>query len=147
MIEGSCLCGAIAFEIDGRLTPIQLCHARRCQKFTGSAFSPEVAAKTADFRWLRGEELITRYEAPLLNEPPPLRRAFCRICGSPAPLELEGSDYTVMLAGVLDGDPGVAAFRHIFVDQRAAWDEISDDLPQHALRPAKNELLPSRPAK
>ena len=45
MVRGSCLCGGVAFEIDGRLTPIQLCHARRCQKFTGSAFPPEMAAK------------------------------------------------------------------------------------------------------
>jgi len=146
MPKGSCLCGGVAFEIDGRLTPIQLCHARRCQKFTGSAFSPELAAKASRFRWLRGEDLITRYEAPLLHEPPPLRRAFCRTCGSPLPIMLEGSDYIIMLAGVLDGDPGVRAFRHIFVDERAPWDEISDDLPQHGLRPGRNELLPSRPA-
>jgi hypothetical protein len=44
-VRESCLCGGVAFEIDGRLTPIQLCHARRCQKFTGSAFPPEMAAK------------------------------------------------------------------------------------------------------
>ena len=42
MIRGSCLCGAVAFEVDGRVTPIQLCHAHRCQKSTGSAFSPEL---------------------------------------------------------------------------------------------------------
>ena len=40
MIRGSCLCGAVAFEIDGRVTPIQLCHARRCQKF-----NPQPGAK------------------------------------------------------------------------------------------------------
>ena len=59
MITGSCLCSGVAFAIDGRLTPMQLCHARRCRKFTGSAFSPELAARTSQFRWLRGEELIS----------------------------------------------------------------------------------------
>jgi hypothetical protein len=76
MIRGSCLCGAVAFEIDGRVTPIQLCHARRCQKFTGSAFSPELAARAERFRWLRGEDQLAHYEAPLLREPPPLRHIF-----------------------------------------------------------------------
>ncbi len=45
MIRGSCLCSAVAFEIDGRVTPIQLCYAQRCQKSTGSAFSPELCAR------------------------------------------------------------------------------------------------------
>jgi len=58
VIQGSCLCGAVAFEIAGRVTPIQLCHARRCQKSTGSAFSAEVAARADRFRWLRGAENI-----------------------------------------------------------------------------------------
>jgi hypothetical protein len=141
MVTGSCLCDAVAFEIEGRLTPIQLCHARRCQKYTGSAFSPEVAAKRSIFRFTRGEELLTQYEAPLLREPPPMRRAFCRVCGSPMPVPLEGTDYMVLLAGVLDDDPEARPFRHIFVGQKAAWEGIADDLPRFDERPPANELL------
>jgi hypothetical protein len=137
----------VAFEISGRLTPIQLCHARRCQKFTGSAFSPELAAKRSRFRWIRGEELITVYEAPLIREPPPLRRAFCRVCGSPLPVSLEGTDYVVLLAGVLDDDPETKPFRHIFVSQDAAWNRISDDLPQFEERPpADQQIQPKLPS-
>lgn len=145
MVSGSCLCGGVAFEIDGRVTPIQLCHARRCQKFTGSAFSPELAAKRSRFKWVRGEELLTHYEAPLLREPPPLRRAFCRICGSPMPVPLEGTEFFVLLAGALDGDPGTGAFRHIFVGESAAWDRIEDDLPRYEGRPPVEETLRPRP--
>jgi hypothetical protein len=141
MVRGSCLCGGVAFEIEGRLTPIQICHARRCRKFTGSAFAPEVGARRSALRWLRGEELITVYEAPLLREPPPLRRAFCRVCGSPLPTPLEGTDFVVLLAGVLDGDPGTRPFRHIFVDQAAPWDAIGDSLPRFEERPPADPRL------
>ncbi len=141
MVNGSCLCGGVAFAIEGRLTPIQLCHARRCQKFTGSAFSPELAAKKSRLRWIRGEELITVYEAPLLREPPPLRRAFCRVCGSPLPVPLEGTDYVVLLAGVLDDDPGTKPFRHIFVGQDAPWNGISDSLPRFEERPPADQRI------
>jgi hypothetical protein len=141
MVRGSCLCGGVAFEIDGRLTPIQLCHARRCQRFTGSAFSPELAAKAAALRWLRGEELIRVYEAPLLREPPPLRRAFCRVCGSPLPVPLEGTDWVVLLAGVLDDDPGTKPFRHIFVAHGPVWHEITDELPRFEERPPEHQRL------
>src|SRR2546427_1099567 len=105
MTKGSCLCGGVAFEIDGRLTPMQYCHARRCRKATGSAFAAELAALAADFRWTRGEDLITIYEAPLLRDPPPYRHAFCGICGSPLPVVLEGTALVVLHAGVLDDEP------------------------------------------
>jgi hypothetical protein len=144
MITGSCLCSGVAFAIDGRLTPMQLCHARRCRKFTGSAFSPELAARTSQFRWLRGEELISVYEAPLLHEPPPLRRAFCRTCGSPLPVPLEGTDYILLLAGVLDDESATPPFRRIFVGQRAPWDQITDDVPRYDARPPAHQRLPGQ---
>jgi hypothetical protein len=133
----------VAFVIEGRLTPIQLCHARRCQKFTGSSFAPELAAKKARFRWIRGEELITVYEAPLLREPPPLRRAFCRVCGSPLPVPLQGTEYVVMLAGVLDDDPGTRPFSHIFMSQEAPWSSVGDSLPRFMERPPAEHRLPA----
>jgi len=132
MVTGSCLCGGIAFEIDGRLSPTQYCHATRCRKATGSAFAPELVALASAFRWTRGEDLITTYEAPLLREPPPYRNSFCRICGSPVPGPLDGTPFVVVRAGVLDGEPDTRPFRHIFVSQQATWHAITDDLPQHA---------------
>ena len=144
MVHGSCLCGGVAFAIDGKLTPIRLCHAQRCRKFTGSAFSPEVAAKASKLRWIRGEELISVYEAPLLREPPAFRRAFCRVCGSPLPVVLEGTEYVVVLAGVLDDDPGTKPFSHIFVGQDAPWNHIDDDLPRFEARPPPELRIRSR---
>jgi hypothetical protein len=73
MVSGSCLCGSVAFEIEGRLTPIQYCHATRCRKATGSAFAAEVAALTSAFRWIRGEDLITVYEATVADDRLPQR--------------------------------------------------------------------------
>ena len=109
MIRGSCLCGGVAFEIEGRLSPIQCCHATRCRKSTGAAFAPEVATRKRSFRWVRGEELVTLYEAPLLREPPPFRKAFCSVCGSPLPVVEQDNDFVAFLAGVLDGDPETTA--------------------------------------
>ena len=144
MINGTCLCGAVRFEIDGRLTPIQYCHARRCQKATGSAFAAEVAAPASAFRWIQGEELVTVYEAPLIREPPPYRHAFCRVCGSPLPVPLEGTPYIVLHAGVLDGEIDARPFRHIFVEQHPSWHTISDDLQQFDQRPPADQRLPRK---
>ena len=74
--------------------------------------------------------LITRYQAPVRREPPPYSTAFCSRCGSPVPDPPPGSTWFEIAAGTLDGDPGVRPDRHIFVEHRAAWYEIADDLPQ-----------------
>ncbi len=35
-----------------------------------------------------------------------------------------------MPAGILDDDAGARPIAHIFVDSKAPWNEITDDLPQ-----------------
>jgi len=105
MITGGCLCGAARFVVDGELLPVQLCHSRRCRKATGADFAPEVAVAAEDFRWMQGAELVSIYEAPLLYEPPPYRRGFCRICGSPLPVVEPDAPFVTFLAGVLDELP------------------------------------------
>ena len=141
MVRGSCLCGAVAFEVEGDLTPIQLCHARRCRKATGASAAPELLAKMSGLRWIRGTDRIQVYEAPLLEEPPAYRRAFCTRCGSPLPAEIEGTGFALLNPGVLDDDPGSREFRHAFVEQKAPWHEITDELPVFAGRPPRPEGL------
>jgi hypothetical protein len=132
---GSCLCGEVAFEIAGPLTPILYCHAARCRKATGAAFCPEMLARREHLRWLRGEPLVAVYQAPLLREPPPYRRAFCSRCGSPLPVDIEGTPFVALIAGALDDDPGTRPYHHAFVAQQACWHEIADGLPRSDGRP------------
>jgi hypothetical protein len=40
---GSCLCGAIAFEIAGSFESFYLCHCEHCRKDSGSAFAANLA--------------------------------------------------------------------------------------------------------
>jgi len=135
MIRGSCLCGAVTFEISGELTPMQYCHAERCRKASGAAASPEALAPADGFAFVSGEDSLTFYEAPLLEKPPAYRRAFCSTCGSPMPHRLEGLPYVFLNPGVLDDDPVSRPFRHAFTGQKACWHEIVDSLPQHEALP------------
>lgn len=141
MIRGSCLCGKVEFSIEGEPTPIQLCHATRCRKATGSAMSAELLAPASGLVWVRGQERIRVFEAPLLEAPPVYRRAFCETCGSPMPVEIDGTGFVIVNPGVLDDDPGTREFRHAFVAQKAPWHEITDDLPSFDARPPGPEKL------
>ena len=39
MLNGSCLCGSVAYEVDAPVGPIVHCHCETCRKAHGSAFS------------------------------------------------------------------------------------------------------------
>ena len=130
MIKGSCLCGGVRFEIRGVIVPFELCHCSRCRKVSGSAFAAMVGVRTEDFRLLQGQELITTYEAPLLEGPPPYRTAFCSRCGSPVPNLDPQSSWFEVSAGLLEDDPGLRPDKHIFIELKAPWFEVTDTLPQ-----------------
>jgi len=145
-MEGGCLCGGIRFAYTGRPTPIQLCFAKRCQRASGSAFQPELAVPAEGFRWIRGEEDVRIYEAPLLREPPPRRRAFCATCGSPVPVVREGQPWVALLAGSLDEDPGTRVAQHIFLSQAPVWLSLPEDgAPRFDERPPPERRLRWRP--
>ena len=60
-------------------------------------------------------------------------KAFCSTCGS----SLFGGDWpdgpqVSIRMGTFDDDPGIRPQFHTFVDSRAPWDTITDDLPQYA---------------
>ncbi len=131
MIKGSCLCGGVRFEIENAVGPFELCHCNRCKKASGSAFMAGLYVRTKDFRLIEGEEMIDTFDAPILREPPPYRTFFCRRCGSPVPDPRSESDQVEIPAGLLDGDTELKADKHIFVEFKAPWYEIADDLPQY----------------
>jgi len=86
MVEGSCLCGEVAFELDGALSEIELCHCRKCRKAYGAAFSATIYCTEGAFKWTRGEAFVRTYDAPIEESPPAYRHSFCGTCGSTLPL-------------------------------------------------------------
>ena len=133
MIRGSCLCGGVRFEIDRAAGPFELCHCNRCRKSSGSAFVAGLGVRTKDYRLLAGNDLIATYDAPILREPPAYRSSFCRRCGSPVPNPSPGDAWFEVPAGLLDDSPGLMPDKHIFVEHKAPWHEITDTLPQYDL--------------
>ena len=130
MHRGSCLCGAVRFEVDRVVGPFELCHCNRCRKTSGSAFLAAVGVRRDDFRWVSGRELIRTYDAPIVESPPAYRSCFCERCGSPVPDPSNDASWFEIAAGALEGDLGAHPDKHIFVEVKSSWYEIGDDLPQ-----------------
>lgn len=130
MIRGSCLCGGVVFEMDRAVGPFELCHCRRCRKVSGSAFMAGLGVRRDELRLLGGRSLIRSYEAPVLDSPPPYRVCFCSRCGSAVPDPDATGDWVEIPAGLLDDDPGLRPDKHIFVELKAPWFTVADELPQ-----------------
>lgn len=126
MLTGQCLCGDVRYEIDGKISPIWLCHCGKCRRSSGSAFHSSAVCRPEQFRWLQGEDSIREYV-----ESPTYKTRFCGRCGSPVPALLEDFGRVFLHAGGLNEDTGRRVVHHIFVGSKAQWFEITDDLPQH----------------
>lgn len=125
MIRGSCLCGRVKYRINGALTDARHCHCSMCRKAQGGAFRSRAGAKASDFEWVQGEDVVTFYESSPGNH-----RGFCSVCGSPVVSKFDGRSHVGVPLGPLDDDPGIRPTLHIYVDSKAPWFEITDDLPQ-----------------
>jgi hypothetical protein len=130
---GSCLCGGVAFVVEGEPLRAYHCHCSRCRKARGAAFASNLFTTADGVRLVRGEELLAAYTVP---EARYFRQVFCRVCGSPMPRVDRERGLCVVPMGSLDDDPGIRPQRHIFVGSKAPWFEIAGDgLPQDAESP------------
>lgn len=121
--HGSCLCGAVRFEIEGGFDRFYLCHCAHCRKDTGSAHAANLFSATATLHWLAGEDKATLYRLPETRH----ARCFCAVCGSALPYAADGM--IVVPAGSLDGAFDAAPDAHLFVASRAAWERDLDRIP------------------
>jgi hypothetical protein len=125
---GSCLCNAIAYEVELPIPMLRSCHCSRCRMARSAAHASNAVAPIDRFHWLRGESLVASYKVP---EARFFTQAFCSRCGSPVARLDPSRGIAIVPAGSLDGDPGVRVMEHIFAASKAPWFEILDALPRH----------------
>lgn len=125
IIRGSCLCGGVSFELEGKIEHFYLCHCEHCRKDTGSAHSANLFADNATLRWLKGQTLLKTYNLPGSRH----MKAFCSQCGSALPVQSADGLAVVVPAGSVDGPLPVTAQAHLFSASRADWDAELERLP------------------
>jgi hypothetical protein len=118
MKTGSCLCGAVKYEVHGELRPVIACHCIQCRKQTGSYMSA-TAAPDAQFK------LTERRGLKWYRSSDEAQRGFCAECGSPLFWKREGSETISITAGSIDGPTGVSLEGHIFCESAGDYYEIA----------------------
>lgn len=130
--KGRCLCGTIRFEVVGAFDGFVLCHCSYCRKDTGSSHAANLFSTAAKLRWLSGERQIAVYRLPNTRHV----KSFCLVCGSALPNVQMNGTLLVVPAGSLDTDILLRPQGHIFMDSRANWDELLENLPRFGTLPS-----------
>jgi len=128
-LHGSCLCGAVTFEVTPPFPRMVHCHCSRCRKASGTGHATNIITMDpGQLKWLTGEELISRYDLPGARS---FGKCFCKQCGSPLPRVTPNGKAVVIPAGSLDEAPAQTPTDRIFYGSRAPWSCDTGDLPAH----------------
>ena len=95
-LKGSCLCGAVKYEVTGEPKRFYHCHCSRCRKVTGTGHASNLFLQPATLTWLSGEVQIRSFKVP---EAKRFTNNFCATCGSRLPRQAKDADMVMIPAG------------------------------------------------
>ena len=124
MHKGSCLCGAVTFEVAGELAPPTACHCTKCRKHTGHFEAGTDVPRSA--LTVMGEDKVGWYFSS-----EKVRRGFCTVCGSSLFFDPVHHHRIGIYMGAFDTPTHVTLAMHIFVADKGDYYEIADGLPQN----------------
>ena len=131
-LQGSCLCGAVAYQIDGKVGDLFYCHCEMCRKALGGAFAPLLEVSNKSFRFTRGESVIREYRSS-----DDAVRTFCGCCGASLQFKRDNRPGFHLVAGTLDSDPGRRPMAQIWSKTKAPWHPMQTDIPSYKTYPSQ----------
>lgn len=126
--RGSCLCGAVKYQIRSRPKALSHCHCSQCRKSHGAAFASYGSVLRQNLELLEGADQVKSYRSSEA-----VQRQFCSHCGSSlfwASNQGEYSDWISVALGTLDTTYTTEKQQHVEVTSKAPWFEIKDQWPQ-----------------
>ena len=115
---GSCMCGALHYQVNGPLRPIIACHCIQCRKSSGH-YVAATACPTEDLH-IDGDTLQW-YASSSEAE-----RGFCRRCGSNLFWRQIGANSTFIWAGSIDGPTGLQIAQQMFANSKGDYYDLPD---------------------
>ena len=125
MPNGSCLCGAVRFEVTGTLPPPDACHCSQCRKHSGHFWASTDVSRAAvaihgadNLTWFRSSEKV--------------QRGFCSTCGASLFWDpIKKKDTIAIAMGAFDSPTDTRLGIHIYVADKGDYYDIADGVPQN----------------
>lgn len=122
MHKGSCLCGAVTFEVEGELPGPDACHCRQCRKQSGHYFVSTDVPRSAVT--ISGEDKIGWYQSS-----DKARRGFCSVCGASLFWDPLHRDWIGIAMGAFDGPTHTRLAIHVHAAEKGDYYDIADGVP------------------
>ena len=120
---GSCLCGAVRYEVTGTLRDVVECHCAMCRKTHGHigayTATPKGGLRITEARGLKWYQSSEN-----------ARRGFCGECGGTLFFDPLTKDYVAIAAGTLDPPTGLKTVVQIHVDSAGDYYRIDESIRQ-----------------
>jgi hypothetical protein len=117
----------VRYEVRPPFIRFTHCYCSRCRKATGGVRATNIAVSPGRFRWVAGEELISRYDLP---EAKSFATQICTRCNCPVPHASRSKEQVIVPAGTLDDAPTIGPTAHRNWASRVRWAAIDEsDLP------------------
>lgn len=131
MIEGSCCCGTVRFELTTEPSMMGMCHCSRCRKVGASALA---FVKAKQFNITAGRDKVATYKAEASYK---YNRCFCSVCGTALGEILSELDSFPINANCIDSKIEMENKFHEFVSEKPNWFKIGDSAKQFDQHPHK----------
>ncbi|WP_067563238.1 GFA family protein [Halofilum ochraceum] len=116
ILKGSCLCGAIQFELSAAPSEIIRCHCRMCQKAHGASFASFARFRHEEFSLLAGADSLQTYRSSDVAQ-----RTFCGHCGSSLQFMRDGRDTFGLAISALDTPLEPRPIQDYYAESRSGW--------------------------
>jgi hypothetical protein len=124
MHKGSCLCGAVTFQVEGDLPPPDACHCSQCRKHSGHYFASTDVPRSA--LTISGEDKVGWFQSS-----EKVRRGFCSVCGSSLFWDPVFRDWIAIAMGAFEAPTATQLKMHIFTAEKGDYYDIADGLPRN----------------
>lgn len=131
-ITGSCICGAVRYEIISDPVGAGNCHCRSCQRSVGTAYMPVLFVPYQALK-ISGEYKEFATQSASGNT---MNRGFCPQCGTALFGRNSGSDTIRPVNAATLDDPSIyQPHMDFWVSDAQPWDYMNPDLPKFENNP------------
>ncbi len=131
--KGKCLCGRVQYTFTHRLSGLDVCHCKNCQRQSGASFVPFLAIPLAALQVAGSPKTFMDDDT---ESGKTVARYFCGDCGSPLYVIVEAAPNTAYVAvGTLDDTRDLTPKCHGWTASKQEWTCIGDSAPQHEFEP------------
>ena len=124
-LHGKCLCESIRYTVLDQFQYALNCHCSQCRRATGSPFKSFAGIEREKLQISQGSDQLLIFGDEKNHD------VRCQSCGSFLYSVVRDGAYAHVTLGSLVDEPSIRPTAHIFVASKAAWFNITDDLPQH----------------